>query len=74
MPIKKDLFDEFYDDLDEISRKLFDNVKKMGGAIEGFSDTQIIRMARELDFFVELQEAGFNTSFSKLMEGYDKEA
>jgi len=74
MPIKKDLFDEFYDDLDEISRKLFDNVKKMGGAIEGFSDTQIIRMARELDFFVELQEAGFNTSFSKLMEGYDREA
>ena len=74
MPIKKDLFDEFYDDLDEISRKLFDNVKKMGGAIEGFSDTQIIRMARELDFFIELQEAGFNTSFSKLMEGYDKEA
>ena len=74
MPVKKDLFDEFYDDLDEISRKLFDNVKKMGGAIEGFSDTQIIRMARELDFFIELQEAGFNTSFSKLMEGYDKEA
>ena len=74
MPVKKDLFDEFYDDLDEISRKLFDNVKKMGGAIEGFSDTQIIRMARELDFFIELQEAGFNTSFSKLMEGYDREA
>ena len=74
MPIKKDLFDEFYDDLDEISKKLFDNVKKMGGAIEGFSDTQIIRMARELDFFIELQEAGFNTSFSKLMEGYDREA
>jgi hypothetical protein len=74
MPVKKDLFDEFYDELDEISRKLFDNVKKMGGAIEGFSDTQIIRMARELDFFIELQEAGFNTSFSKLMEGYDREA
>jgi hypothetical protein len=74
MPVTKDLFDEFYDDLDEISRKLFDNIKKMGGAIEGFSDTQIIRMARELDFFVELQEAGFNTSFQKLMEGYDNEA
>jgi hypothetical protein len=27
-----------------------------------------------LDFFNELQEMGFNTSFEKLMEGYDKEA
>jgi hypothetical protein len=74
MPVEKDLFDVFYSDLDKISKKLFDNVVKMGSAIEGFSDTQIIRVSRELDFFIELQEAGFNTSFQKLMEGYDSEA
>ena len=74
MAITKDIFDEFFDDLDAISKTLFSNVKKMGSAIEGFSETQILRVARELDFFVELQEAGFNTSFKNLMQGYDKEA
>ena len=52
MPVEKDLFDVFYSDLDKISKKLFDNVVKMGSAIEGFSDTQIIRVSRELDFFI----------------------
>tara|TARA_R110002020_G_scaffold65193_3_gene172270 strand:+ start:6105 stop:6944 length:840 start_codon:yes stop_codon:yes gene_type:complete len=74
MAITKDIFDEFYDDLDKLSFKLFDNVKKMGKSIEGFSDTEILRVARELDFFRELQESGFNTSFQKLMQGYDTEA
>lgn len=74
MAIPKDIFDEFFDDLDAISKTLFSNVKKMGKAIEGFSDTQILRVARELDFFMELQEAGFNTSFKTLMQGYDSEA
>ena len=74
MAITKDIFDEFFDDLDAISKTLFSNVKKMGKAIEGFSDTQILRVARELDFFMELQEAGFNTSFKNLMQGYDTEA
>ena len=74
MPITKDFFDEFYDDLDKISITLFDNIQKMGTAIEGFSETQLIRLARELDVFNELQEMGFNTSFQKLMQGYDAEA
>ena len=74
MPITKDFFDEFYDDIDKMGIRLFDNIQKMGEAIEGFSETQLIRLARELDFFNELQEMGFNTSFEKLMQGYDAEA
>jgi len=74
MAVSKDIFDEFYNDLNKISKNLFDNVVKMGESIEGFSDTEILRVARELDFFKELQQAGFNTSFSKLMDGYDQEA
>ena len=74
MPITQDFFDEFYDDIDKMGIRLFDNIQKMGTAIEGFSETQLVRLARELDFFNELQEMGFNTSFENLMEGYDKEA
>jgi len=74
MAFTKDIFDEFFNDLDSISKVLFTKIKKMGTAIEGFSDTQILRVARELDFFMELQQAGFNTSFKTLMQGYDTEA
>jgi len=54
--------------------RLFDKIKEMGPVLEGLSETDMVRLARELDFFKELQEMGFNTSFEKLMEGYDKEA
>ena len=74
MAVDKDIFDIFYDDLDKISKQLFKNVASMGKAIEGISDTELLRIARQLDFFNELQQAGFNTSFSNLMQGYDREA
>jgi hypothetical protein len=74
MPISESFFDEFYDDIDKMGVRLFANIQKMGTAIEGFSETQLVRLARELDFFNELQEMGFNTSFEKLMQGYDAEA
>jgi len=74
MPFSEKFLDEFYNDIDKMGIRLFDKIKEMGPVLEGLSETDMVRLARELDFFKELQEMGFNTSFEKLMEGYDKEA
>tara|TARA_R100001163_G_C5061160_1_gene198067 strand:+ start:290 stop:1090 length:801 start_codon:yes stop_codon:yes gene_type:complete len=69
-----DIFDVFYKELDSLSEKLFFDIEKLGTRLSSLSDTEIVALGRQIDLFAELQNKGFNTSFQKLMNGYDTQA
>jgi|TARA_A100001391_G_scaffold56362_2_gene34441 hypothetical protein len=69
-----DIFDVFYKELDSISKELFSDIEKLGTTLSSLSDAEIVALGRQIDLFTELQNKGFNTSFQKLMNGYDQQA
>ncbi len=62
---------DFLNELSNIENKLINILPKLIDRLKGFSDTELAVIAREIDFFEQLNSLGYNDSVEKLMQDYD---
>ena len=65
---------DFYSvEIKNLQKKLFDKLKKAIPRLNELSDTQVISIAQEIDFFQELDELGYGTLLNKMNDAYEAE-
>ena len=66
--------ENFLNVLDEIQSKLMDLLPSLTSKLSTLSDNELSLIARELDFFQELNRFGYSEALDDLMTKYDDEA
>ena len=54
-----------------IENKLLDDLKAIAKGMDKLTDTELVAIARELDFFQELLDRGYTNAVNGLMEAYE---
>ena len=57
--------------IQNIENKLLDDLKTIARGMDKLSDTELVAIARELDFFQELLSRGYTNAVNGLMEAYE---
>ena len=66
--------ENFLNVLDEIQSKLMDLLPSLTSKLSTLSDNELSLIARELDFFQELNRFGYSEALDDLMTKYDDKA
>ena len=56
-----------------VEQRLLDDLRRVAQELDKFSDTELIQIARELDFFQELLDKGYSNAVNGLMVAYEKD-
>ena len=56
-----------------VEQRLLDDLRRVAQELDKFSDTKLIQIARELDFFQELLDKGYSNAVNGLMVAYEKD-
>ena len=56
-----------------VEKRLLDDLRRVAQELDKFSDTELIQIARELDFFQELLDKGYSNAVNGLMEAYESD-
>ncbi len=56
-----------------VEKRLLDDLRRVAQELDKFSDTELIQIARELDFFQELLDKGYTDAVNGLMEAYESD-
>ena len=67
-PVKK-----FMSQIKKIEKKLLNDLKKIAQGMNNLSDTELVAIAKELDFFQELLNSGYTNAVNGLMQSYNGE-
>ena len=54
-----------------VEQRLLDDLRRVAQELDKFSDTELIQIARELDFFQELLDKGYSNAVNGLMVAYE---
>ena len=56
-----------------VEQRLLDDLRRVAQELDKFSATELIQIARELDFFQELLDKGYSNAVNGLMVAYEKD-
>jgi len=63
--------DTFMGQIQNVEQKLLNNLKKIAKGMDKLTDTELVAIARELDFFKELLDSGYTNAVNGLMGAYE---
>ena len=63
----------FMTQIKNVEQRLLDDLRRVAQELDKFSDTELIQIARELDFFQELLDKGYSNAVNGLMVAYEKD-
>jgi len=66
-----DPVNRFMSQIRNIENKLLDDLKAIAKGMDKLTDTELVAIARELDFFQELLNKGYTNAVNGLMEAYE---
>lgn len=66
-----DPVNRFMKQIQNVESRLLDDLKKIAQGMDKLSDTELIQIARELDFFQELLDRGYRNAVNGLMVAYE---
>ena len=66
-----DPVNRFMSQIRNIENKLLDDLKAIAKGMDKLTDTELVAIARELDFFQELLDRGYTNAVNGLMEAYE---
>ena len=61
----------FMGQIQNIEKKLLNDLKQIAKGLDQLTDTELVAIARELDFFQELLDRGYTNAVNGLMEAYE---
>jgi len=61
----------FMSQIQSIEKKLLNDLKTIAKRMDKLSDTELVAIAKELDFFKELLDRGYSNAVNGLMEAYE---
>ena len=62
---------KFMSQIQAIEKKLLNDLKTVAKRMDTLSDTELVAIAKELDFFQELLDRGYTNAVNGLMEAYE---
>ena len=62
---------KFMSQIQAIEKKLLNDLKTIAKRMDTLSDTELVSIAKELDFFQELLDRGYTNAVNGLMEAYE---
>ena len=68
-----DPVNRFMTQIKNVEQRLLDDLRRVAQELDKFSDTELIQIARELDFFQELLDKGYSNAVNGLMVAYEKD-
>ena len=66
-----DPVNRFMSQIRNIENKLLDDLKAIAKGMDKLTDTELVAIAKELDFFKELSDRGYTNAVNGLMEAYE---
>jgi predicted Ser/Thr protein kinase len=66
-----DPVDRFMNQIQGIEKRLLNDLKMIAKRMDKLSDTELVAIAKELDFFQELLDRGYTNAVNGLMEAYE---
>jgi hypothetical protein len=63
----------FMTQIKNVEQRLLDDLRRVAQELDKFSDTELIQIARELDFFQELLDKGYSNAVNGLMKAYESD-
>jgi hypothetical protein len=65
---------DFYnEELAKIQQELFDKLDNVLGGLTRLSDTEVLQLAKQIDFFAEMEQLGYTQLLSRVSRNYDDE-
>ena len=65
---------DFYnEELAKIQQELFDKLDNVLGGLTRLSDTEVLQLAKQIDFFAEMEQLGYTQLLSRVSGRYDDE-